>query len=136
MNFTHEFVMKENCIIAAKPHNAFLVFSYECIPDKAVWGEEKYIGAEVHCFLDRTISSSHELSEAEKDARDFLAKSGWITQKQLDAPLWEKTLCWVRTLFSKVLKARKMAMEIARQDGISFIAYTWEVDDTEPEEQK
>ena len=94
LNFTQECVMKENCIIAAKPHNAFLVFSYDCIPDKAVWDEEK----------------------------------------QLDAPYWEKPPCWFRTLFSKVLKARKMAMEIARQDGISFMAYTWEVDDTHSEE--
>ena len=44
LNFTQECVMKEHCIIAAKLHNALLVFSYECIPDKAVWGEEKYIG--------------------------------------------------------------------------------------------
>ncbi len=88
MNFTQECVMKENCIIAAKPHNALLV---DC---KAVWDEEK----------------------------------------QLDAPYWEKPPCWFRTLFSKVLKARKRAMEIARQEGISFIAYTWEVDDTHSEE--
>lgn len=88
MNFTQECVMKENCIVAAKPHNALLV---DC---KAVWGEEK----------------------------------------QLETPYWEKPPCLFRTLFSKVLKARKMAMEIARQEGISFIAYTWEVDDTHSEE--
>ena len=86
--------MKANCITPTKPHKAFLVFCYDCIPDKAVWGEEK----------------------------------------QLETPYWEKPPCWFRSLFSKVLKARKMAMEIARQDGISFIAYTWEVDDTHSEE--
>ena len=26
--------MKENYIIATRPHNALLVFRYECIPDK------------------------------------------------------------------------------------------------------
>ena len=128
--------MKENYIIATRPRNALQVFSYECLPDKKVWFEEKYIGAEVHCFLDRDINNSNELSKAEMDARDFLARSGWIVKELLEAPFWEKPPCWGRCLFSKVLKARRIAMEIARQDGISFLAYTWEVDDTEPEEQK
>ena len=128
--------MKENYIIPTRPRNALQVFSYECLPDKKVWFEEKYIGAEVHCFLDRDIKNNHELSEAEMDARDFLARSGWIVKELLEAPFWEKPPCWFRCLFSKVLKARRTAMEIARQDGISYIAYTWEVDDTEPEENK
>ena len=127
--------MKENYIIAVRPPNALQVFSYECLPDKKVWFEEKYIGAEVHCFLDRDINNSNELSKAEMDARDFLARSGWIIKELLEAPFWEKPPCWFRCLFSKVLKARRNAMEIARQDGISFIAYTWEIDDTEPEKQ-
>jgi hypothetical protein len=127
--------MNENYIIATRPRNALQVFSYECLPDKKVWFEEKYIGAEVHCFLDRDINNSNELSKAEMDARDFLARSGWIVKELLEAPFWEKPPCWCRCLFSKVLEARRNAMEIARQDGISFIAYTWEIDDTEPEKQ-
>ena len=127
--------MNENYIIATRPRNALQVFSYECLPDKKVWFEEKYIGAEVHCFLDRDINNSNELSKAEMDARDFLARSGWIVKELLEAPFREKPPCWCRCLFSKVLKARRNAMEIARQDGISFIAYTWEIDDTEPEKQ-
>ena len=98
--------------------------------------EEKYIGAEVHCFLDRNIKNTHELSKAEMDSRDFLARSGWIVKELLEDPLWMKMPCRFRCLFSKVLKARRTAMEIAQLDGISLIAYSWEVDDTEPEEQK
>ena len=128
--------MKENYIIATRPHNALLVFRYECIPDKNVWDEEKYIGAEVHCFLDRDVKNTHELLKAEMDTRDFLARSGWSIKELLEEPLWMKLPCRFRCLFSKVLKARRTAMKIARQDGISFIAYTWEVDDSEPEEQK
>ena len=128
--------MKENYIIATRPHNALLVFKYECIPDKTVWDKEKYIGAEVHCFLNRDIKNPHGLSKAEMDARDFLASSGWIVKELLEEPLWMKHPCRFRCLFSKVLKARRTAMKIARQDGISFIAYTWKVDDTEPEENK
>ena len=76
LDFIQESGMKEDYIIAKRQHNASGVFSYECIPDKAVWGEEKYIGAEMHCFPDRTISS-YELFKAEWNARDFFAKSGW-----------------------------------------------------------
>ena len=136
LNFIQEPEMKKNYIIPTRPRNALQVFSYECIPDKTVWFEEKYIGAEVHCFLNRDIKNNHELSEAEMDARDFLASSGWIVKELLEAPFWEKPPCWFRCLFSKVLKARRTAMEIACEDGISLIAYTWEVDDTEPEENK
>ena len=125
--------MKKNYIITTRPHNALLVFRYECIPDKTVWVEEKYIGAEVHCFLDRNIKNTHELSEAEMDSRDFLARSGWIVKELFEDPLWLKMPCRFRCLFSKVLKARRTAMEIAQLDGISLIAYSWEVDDTEPE---
>ena len=127
--------MEENYIMVTRPHNALLVIGYECIPDKNVWDEEKYIGAEVLCFLDRDIKNAQELSKAEMDARDFLAQNGWIIKELLEEPLWLKLPCRFRCLFSKVLKARRTAMEIARQDGISFIAYTWEVDDNEPEEQ-
>ena len=127
--------MKENYIIATRPRNALQVFSYEGLPDKKVWFEEKYIGAEVHCFLDRDINNSNELSKAEMDARDFPARSGWIVKELLEDPLWMKMPCRFHCLFSKVLKARRTAMEIARQDGISFLAYTWEIDDTEPEKQ-
>ena len=134
LNFIQEPEMKKNYIIPTRPRNALQVFSYECIPDKTVWFEEKYIGAEVHCFLDRNIKNTHELSKAEMDSRDFLARSGWIVNEQLEDPLWMKPPCWFASLFSKVLKVRKMAMEVARQDGISFIAYTWEFDDTHPEE--
>ena len=77
--------MNENYIIATRPRNALQVFSYECLPDKKVWFEEKYIGAEVHCFLDRDINNSNELSKAEMDARDFLARSGWIVKELLEA---------------------------------------------------
>jgi hypothetical protein len=128
--------MNENNIMATRPHNALPVIGYECIPDKNIWDEEKYIGAEVLCFLDRDIKNAQELSKAEMDARDFLAQNGWIIKELLEEPLWLKLPCRFRCLFSKVLKARRNAMEIARQDGISFLAYTWEVDDTEPEEQK
>ena len=124
--------MKKNFIIQARPRNTLLVFSYECIPDKKVWFEKKYIGAEVHCFLDRDIKNTNELSKAEMDARDFLARSGWNVKELLEDPLWLKMPCWFHCLFSKVLKARRTAMEIARQDGISFIAYTWEIDNTAP----
>ena len=128
--------MNENYIITTRPRNALLVFCYECIPDKTVWVEEKYIGAEVHCFLDRNIKNTHELSKAEMDSRDFLARSGWIVKELLEDPLWMKMPCRFSCLFSKVLKARRTAMEIAQLDGISLIAYSWEVDDTEPEAQK
>ena len=127
--------MNENYIIATRPRNTFLVFHFECVPDHTVWGEEKYAGAEVHCYLDRNINNVQELSEAETAAREFLAQSGWIIKELLDTPRWEKMPSRFRCLFSKVLKARRIAMEIARQDGISFIAYTWEIDDTEPEKQ-
>ena len=128
--------MNENYIIATRPRNTFLVFHFECVPDHTVWGDRKYAGAEVHCYLDRNINNVQELSEAEMDARDFLARCGWIIKELLDTPRWEKMPSRFRCLFSKVLKARRTAMEIACEDGISLIAYTWEVDDTEPEEQK
>ncbi|MBR2910099.1 MAG: hypothetical protein IKC05_00685 [Lentisphaeria bacterium] len=60
--------MNENYIIATRPHNALLVIRYECIPDKNVWDKEKYIGAEVHCFLGQDVKNTHELSNAETDA--------------------------------------------------------------------
>ena len=56
--------MNENYIIATRPHNALLVIRYECIPDKNVWDKEKYIGAEVHCFLGQDVKNTHELSNA------------------------------------------------------------------------
>ena len=56
--------MNENYIIAVRPPNALQVFSYECLPDKNVWFEEKYIGAEVHCFLGQDVKNTHELSNA------------------------------------------------------------------------
>lgn len=127
--------MNENYIIATRPRNTFLVFHFECVPDHTVWGDREYAGAEVHCYLDKNINNVQELSEAETAAREFLAQSGWIVKELLDTPRWEKMPSRFRCLFSKVLKARRNAMEIARQDGISFIAYTWEIDDTEPEKQ-
>ena len=126
--------MNENYIIATRPRNTFRVFHFECVPDHTVWGDKA--GAEVHCYLDRNINNVQELSEAEMDARDFLARCGWIIKELLDTPRWEKMPSRFRCLFSKVLKARRTAMEIACEDGISLIAYTWEVDDTEPEENK
>ena len=126
--------MKENYIIATRARNTFLVFHFECVPDHTVWGDRT--GAEVHCYLDRNINNVQELSEAEMDARDFLARCGWIIKELLDTPRWEKMPSRFRCLFSKVLKARRTAMEIACEDGISLIAYSWKVDDTEPEEQK
>ena len=129
--------MKEkNHIILPRARNTFLVFHFECVPDHTVWGDRKYAGAEVHCYLDRNINNVQELSEAETAAREFLAQSGWIIKELLDTPRWEKMPSRFRCLFSKVLKARRTAMEIACEDGISLIAYTWKVDDTEPEEQK
>ena len=124
--------MNENYIIATRPRNTFLVFHFECVPDHTVWGDREYAGAEVHCYLDRNINNVQELSEAGTAAREFLAQSGWIIKELLDTPRWEKMPSRFRCLFSKVLKARRTAMEIARQDGISFIAYTWEIDDTAP----
>ena len=127
--------MNENYIIATRPRNTFLVFHFECVPDHTVWSDRKYAGAEVHCYLDRNINNVQELSEAETAAREFLAQSGWIIKELLDTPRWEKMPSRFRCLFSKVLKARRIAMKIACEDGISLIAYTWKVDDTEPEKQ-
>ena len=126
--------MNENYIIATRPRNTFLVFHFECVPDHTVWGDKA--GAEVHCYLDRNINNVQELSEAKTAAREILAQSGWIIKELLDTPRWEKMPSRFRCLFSKVLKARRTAMEIACEDGISLIAYSWKVDDTEPEEQK
>ena len=122
--------------IRLRPRNALLVFSFECVPDKTVWREEKYIGAEVHCYLDRNINNVQELSEAETAAREFLAQSGWIIKELLDTPRWEKMPSRFRCLFSDVLTARRVTMEIACQDGASLIAYTWEQDTAESEEEK
>ena len=128
--------MKEkNHIILPRARNTFLVFHFECVPDHTVWGDREYAGAEVHCYLDRNINNVQELSEAETAAREFLAQSGWIIKELLDTPGWEKMPSRFRCLFSKVLKARRIAMKIACEDGISFLAYTWEIDDTEPEKQ-
>ena len=129
--------MKEkNYIILPRARNTFLVFHFECVPDHTVWGEEKYAGAEVHCYLDRNINNVQELSEAETAAREFLAQCGWIIKELLDTPRWEKMPSRICCLFSKVLKARRIAMDIACQDGASLIAYTWEHDTAESEEQK
>ena len=122
--------------IRSRPRNALPVFSFECVPDKTVWCEEKYIGAEVHCYVDRDINNMQDLSEAETAAREFLAQSGWIVNELLEEPRWEKIPSRICCLFSKVLKARRIAMDIACQDGASLIAYTWEQDTAESEEEK
>ena len=122
--------------IRLRSRNALPVFSFECVPDKTVWREEKYIGAEVHCYLDRNINNVQELSEAETAAREFLAQSGWIIKELLDTPRWEKMPSRFRCLFSDVLTARRVTMEIARQDGIAFLSYSWKHDDNEVVKEK
>lgn len=122
-------------IISPRARNTFLVFHFECVPDHTVWGEEKS-GAEVHCYLDRNINNMQELSEAETAAREFLAKSGWIIKELLEAPRREKIPSRFRCLFSNVSTAKRVTMEIARQDGISLLAYSWKHDDTESAEEK
>ena len=122
--------------IPQRPRKALLVFSYECIPDKTVWENKKYAGAEVHCFLDRDINNMQDLSEAETAAREFLSKCGWLIREQLEEPVWEKFPSRFRCLFSDVLTARRATMEIACLDGISFLAHTWQCDGTEPGENK
>ena len=118
------------------PKNTLLVFHFECVPDRTVWSEEEYAGAEVHCYLDRNINNMQELSEAETAAREFLAKSGWIIKELLEAPRREKIPSRFRCLFSNVSTAKRVTMEIARQDGISLLAYSWKHDDTESAEEK
>ena len=121
--------MKEkNYIILPRPRNTFLVFHFECVPDHTVW---EYAGAEVHCYLDRNINNVQELSEAETAAREFLAQSGWIIKELLDTPRWEKMPSRFRCLFSNVSIAKRVTMEIARQDGISLLSYSWKHDDNE-----
>ena len=129
--------MKEkNHIILPRARNTFLVFHFECVPDHTVWGEEKYAGAEVHCYLDRNINNGQELSDAETAAREFLAQSGWIIKELLDTPRWEKMPSRFRCLFSKVSTAKRVTMEIARQDGIAFLSYSWKHDDNEVVKEK
>ena len=122
--------------IPQRPRKALLVFSYECIPDKTVWENKKYAGAEVHCFLDRDINNMQDLSEAETAAREFLSKCGWLIREQLEEPVWEKFPSRFRCLFSDVLTARRATMEIARLDGIAFLAYSWKHDDNEVVKEK
>ncbi|MBR7143338.1 MAG: hypothetical protein IKD10_00220 [Lentisphaeria bacterium] len=122
-------------IISPRARNTFLVFHFECVPDHTVWGEEKS-GAEVHCYLDRNINNVQELSEAETAAREFLAQSGWIVKELLGTPRWEKMPSRFRCFFSDVLTARRVTMEIARLDGIAFLAYSWKHDDNEVVKEK
>ena len=129
--------MKEkNHIILPRVRNTFLVFHFECVPDHTVWGDREYAGAEVHCYLDRNINNVQELSEAETAAREFLAQSGWIIKELLDTPRREKMPSRFRCLFSKVSTARRATMEIARLDGIAFLAYSWKHDDNEVVKEK
>ena len=129
-------MQKKDQGIFLSPKNTFLVFHFECVPDHTVWGEEKYAGAEVHCYLDRNINNVQELSEAETAAREFLAQSGWIIKELLDTPRWEKMPSRFRCFFSDVLTARRATMEIARLDGIAFLAYSWKHDDNEVVKEK
>ena len=129
--------MKEkNHIILPRARNTFLVFHFECVPDHTVWGDREYAGAEVHCYLDRNINNVQELSEAETAAREFLAQSGWIIKELLDTPRWEKMPSRFRCFFSDVSIAKRVTMEIARQDGISLLAYSWKHDDNEVVKEK
>ena len=129
-------MQKKDQEIFLSPKNTFLVFHFECVPDHTVWGEEKYAGAEVHCYLDRNINNVQELSEAETAAREFLAQCGWIIKELLDTPRWEKMPSRFRCLFSNVSTAKRVTMEIARQDGISLLSYSRKHDDNEVVKEK
>ena len=122
--------------IRSRPRNAVLVFYFECVPDQTLLESAQYAGAEVHCYIDRNINNMQDLSEAEADAREFLAQSGWIVKEQSGVPHWEKMPSRFRCFFRDTLTAKRVTMEIARQDGISLLAYSWTHDDTRNGEQK
>ena len=78
--------MKENYIIATRPHNALLVFKYECIPDKTVWDKEKYIGA-----YSRLVLRSLGEGGSEKTSSGFISLR---RDKQVERQQNSFRRCW------------------------------------------
>lgn len=124
---------KTSVRVRPRKTNELVLFPYDCVPD-ARCKETEYAGAEVHCILDRQISDMREFSEAETSALRFLAQSGWTAVKQAGDPVWVKPPNRVLCMFDKIAAARRAAYELARQDGISLIAYTWTHENAAPRE--
>ena len=123
-------------VIRPRRNNELLVFSYDCTPDETTHCNIDCIGAEVQCYMDVQITNEDEFAEAARRAREFIRECGWIIEKQAQSPWWIKTPGLLACLFSKAERARRIVCNIARQDGISLIAYTWKDDNTEPEVNK